>query len=233
MEKILLYSSIPAFFMIVGSIISWYNQPSDKISSIIQHFAAGVVLSAVSTELIPKIIQNENQWLICLGFAIGVIVMLFVEQYSDYLNDNLKSISFPLGLMLAVIIDVFIDGILIGVSYAANIKSGIIITLALTLEVFFLGMASTASLIKSNNKQFIGIIYILFASILIIVGALLGYLISSNSSTILHILIIAFSAAALLYLVFEELFVEAHKVRETKMATLAFFMGFLIILLIV
>jgi len=40
-------------------------------------------------------------------------------------------------------------------------------------------------------------------------------------------LILSFGLAALLYLVTEELLVEAHEEKETPVATLMFFVGFL------
>ena len=44
--------------------------------------------------------------------------------------------------------------------------------------------------------------------------------------------VLAFGLAALLYLVTEELLVEAHEVRETRATTAMFFVGFLVLLMI-
>lgn len=45
-------------------------------------------------------------------------------------------------------------------------------------------------------------------------------------------LVLSFGAAALLYLVTEELLVEAHEVPETPLTTAMFFLGFLVLLVI-
>lgn len=229
---LLLYTGIPALLMAIGAIVAWYKQPSDNASSMIQHFAAGVVLAAVAAELVPKIIQNEIQWLVVLGFAVGVLVMFATEAFARCLNKNAKENAFPAGLVLAVIIDVFIDGLLIGVAFSASARSGIIIALALTLEVFFLSIATTASLIKRKAKKSTGILCMLFSAILIPIGTWIGFIVASDLPKTLHMAILAFGTAALLYLVVEELLIEAHEVPETRKATLAFFVGFLIILLI-
>lgn len=232
MDALLFYTGIPALLMAIGSIAAWYKQPTEKFSSLVQHFAAGVVLAAVAAELVPKIIQNEVQWLVALGFAAGVFVMFATEMFAERLNEKMQENVFPVGLVLAVIIDVFIDGLLIGVAFSASKRSGIIIALALTLEVFFLGIATTASLMKRQAKKSMGILCMLIAAILIPIGASIGYVVADNLSNTLHMTILAFGTAALLYLVTEELLVEAHTVPETRQATLAFFVGFLIILLI-
>lgn len=44
--------------------------------------------------------------------------------------------------------------------------------------------------------------------------------------------VLAFGAAALLYLVTEELLVEAHEATETSVLTAMFFVGFLVIFIL-
>lgn len=44
--------------------------------------------------------------------------------------------------------------------------------------------------------------------------------------------VLAFGAAALLYLVTEELLVEAHEVPDTPLITASFFVGFLVLFVI-
>lgn len=232
MNVLYLYTGIPALLMAIGAIAAWYKQPREKTSSMIQHFAAGVVLAAVAAELVPQMIKNEIQWLVALGFGIGVLLMFLVDAVADHLNENAKDNAFPIGLVIAVIIDVFIDGLLIGVAFSASARSGIVIALALTLEVFFLGIATTSSLIKRQAKKSTGILCMLIAAVLIPIGAWLGYSVSNVLPNKWHMTILAFGTAALLYLVVEELLIEAHEVPETRGATLAFFIGFLIILLI-
>lgn len=44
--------------------------------------------------------------------------------------------------------------------------------------------------------------------------------------------LLSFGAAALLYLVTEELLVEAHETKDTPLITSSFFLGFLILMLL-
>ena len=230
---LLVYTGIPALLMALGSILAWVKQPGPKLTSAIQHFAAGVVFAAVAVELVPKLIQNEIQWLVALGFAVGIVVMLLTNWLADKMSKsgNAKN-TFPLGMLFAVAVDVFIDGLLIGVAFLASRQSGMIIALALTLEVFFLGISATASMTKRSVIKSLGIPIIILIALLIPIGAILGFSIVSHLPNTTHMAILAFGTAALLYLVTEELLTEAHKIPETRMATLSFFVGFLIILLI-
>jgi len=57
-------------------------------------------------------------------------------------------------------------------------------------------------------------------------------MISSYVTGSLWVIVIAFATAALLYLVVEELLVEAHEEPETPLATVMFFVGFLVLFLL-
>lgn len=56
-----------------------------------------------------------------------------------------------------------------------------------------------------------------------------GALLLDGASTTLLAAVLAFGAAALLYLVTEELLVEAHEGEETPLLTAMFFLGFILI----
>ena len=66
----------------------------------------------------------------------------------------------------------------------------------------------------------------------LLVGALVGETILRGASAHTLAGVLAFGAAALLYLVTEELLVEAHETRDTTAATAMFFAGFLLFLLL-
>lgn len=62
----------------------------------------------------------------------------------------------------------------------------------------------------------------------VLVFAVLGSWLLSGASHDLIAAALAFSAAALLYLVTEELLIEAHEVEEKPVSTLVLFAGFLV-----
>ena len=225
-SAVLFYTSIPALLLIVGGLLAFYKTPGEKLSSALQHFAAGIVIAAVAVELIPVIIKNEVRWVVLAGFAAGVAVMLCTES----LGNKNKS---PTTLITFVGIDVFIDGILVGVSFLANQRSGMIIALALALETLFLGISTSIKMANHATKRPTGITVMDFLALLIVLGATLGFGVVSGLSQNWHVGIISFGVAALLYLVTEELLTEAHQIPDTKMATLAFFIGFLVVLMLI
>lgn len=63
------------------------------------------------------------------------------------------------------------------------------------------------------------------------IGTGSGLLILNFLPSAFFIEALSFGAAALLYLVIEELLVEAHETKDTPIITASFFLGFLILLL--
>lgn len=133
---------------------------------------------------------------------------------------------------MGVAIDVFVDGLLVGISFVAGLKTGMLITLALSLELLFLGLAAAASL-RGAGKTSRATLMALSAFALIVLGsAALGGTVLSGLSGGALVGVLSFATAALLYLVTEELLVEAHQLPDTALVTTMFFLGFLGLLII-
>ncbi len=138
----------------------------------------------------------------------------------------------PTGLLVAVAVDLAVDGLLIGVGFAAGAKQGILITIALTLEVLFVGtsVACEYADIGASRGKIFGVTAGLAA--IIGTGAVIGLTFLGGLSGAPLAFVLAFGSAALLYLVTEELLVEAHETLDTPPITAAFFAGFLVLLII-
>jgi len=230
--SLLIFTLIPTIFMAVGGVISILKQPSEKFISIVQHFAAGLVFAAVAIELLPRII-DQSKFYLSIGFIVGVALMITVKKVSSHFNEKNPSASqaLPVALLIAVAIDIFIDGLLIGISFVADSHSGVVIALALALEILFIGLATTATMASKQINKVKAIIIIIIIALLVPFGSILGFAVVSQMSQHAQLLILSFGVAALLYLVTEELLAEAHKVEETVLATSAFFIGFLALLI--
>jgi ZIP family zinc transporter len=224
----ILIMGIPALIALCGGVLAAFWTPSHGTRSLIQHFAAGVVLAALAVELLPEISREHAPGLVLAGsFALGSLFMyalklwtMRMEQASS-LSGAAKGQS--TGLLLATFIDVATDGFIIGAGFAAGGETGTILALGLSVELLFLGLALSSG--ATAGWRIVAISGALGLTVLSF--ALLGNLLLSGAS---HAVIggtLAFSAAALLYLVTEELLMEAHEVEEKPISTLVLFGGFL------
>lgn len=229
----LTYTAIPVIATVLGGIIAAFRPPGAILRSLIQHFAAGVVFAAVAVEVLPPL-KEQTPWATALGGAIGIAVMLGLRWWTTRIEQNTPRAGeggFPVGLLAATAVDLFVDGLLIGAALTAGEKQGLLLTIALTLELLFLGLSVAASLGSASRTKVIAVTTGL--SGMVLAGSLLGVMVLGHVSQVTLATVLAFGAIALLYLVTEELLVEAHEGEKTPLLGAAtLFVGFLLYLLI-
>jgi ZIP family zinc transporter len=233
-QKILLFSLIPVVTMIVGGIIAIVKKPNGNIRSLILHFAAGVVFSVVAVELLPDIVETHAPLPLIIGFALGFFTMIGIKRLTEVKEDKTAEIlknKLPVSLLIAIAVDIFIDGLLLGIGFTAGNTEGMLLAFALAVELLSLGMATATELGDNNitNKKSVtiiaGLAFVFFVSA--VLGATLLHNLSHNALEI----VLSFGLSALLFLVTEELLIEAHEEKETVWHTSAFFGGFLLFLI--
>ncbi len=223
----ILIMAVPALIALGGGILAAVWSPNHQMRSLIQHFAAGVVLAALAVELLPEIGREHAPGLVLVAsFALGSLFMYALKLWTMRLEHQAvvtKAAGLGTGLLLATFIDVATDGFIIGAGFAAGGETGTILALGLSVELLFLGLALASE--ATAGWRIIAISGALGCTVLIF--SLIGNTLLTGAS---HAVIggaLAFSAAALLYLVTEELLMEAHTVEEKPISTLVLFGGFL------
>lgn len=242
LTQVLTYVLFPVAAVLLGGAVAAFRPPGARLRSIFQHFAAGIVFAAVAGELLPEVLHEAAPVPAVIGFALGVGLMLGVKALGERSSQknrpagnpagDAQSAALPWGLIIAVAVDVTVDGLLVGVGFAAGNEAGILVTVALTLEVLFLGLATAAEIGQADvpRWQVLGVVAGL--AVLVALGAAVGGALLGGVSGPLLEGILSFGIAALLYLVTEELLVEAHEVEDTPLTAATFFLGFLALMLI-
>lgn len=218
------YTLIPALATVLGAAVAAVRQPGPAVTSAIQHLAAGVLFAAVAGEILPDLKHQQSPIAVIVGGALGVALMLLVKRLGEKAKGSV-------GLIATVGIDILIDGLVLGIGFAAGAKQGLLLTGALTLEVLFLGIAVASKLKQTSGSAGRVVGTVAGLALLLPVGALLGTPVGALPGPYLAGFF-AFALVALLYLVTEELLVEAHAVPEQPWTTAMFFIGFLGMLVI-
>ena len=220
LETVLLYTLVPVLALILAALIAVFIVPRDAVVSLFQHFAAGVVFAAVAVELLPVLKKTGDPLIMTSGFIIGVITMLLIGKFAE-----------KMGMVIPIAVDLFVDGMLVAIGFATGSEGGFILLTGLSMEAVSLGLSEAPSLIKRgfSKKKIIGLTFVLGVSLLC--GSVFGNTIVGISGHLI-VGILGFGVAALLYLVTEELLVEAHEVEDTPFITAMFFLGFLLPLLL-
>ncbi|GAB5364738.1 hypothetical protein AAMO2058_000995900 [Amorphochlora amoebiformis] len=124
----------------------------------------------------------------------------------------------PVSRILGVEIDAFLDGFLLGLSASIGNSATInVMAIAISIEMCFVGVAFGAGF--RNVPLWKTLPPLVLAPMTIVFGAVVGFLASSTfqSRPLLHIGLLSFGASALLYLVCEDLLIEAHTGGESNL----------------
>lgn len=229
--------SFPVAAAAVGSAIAALRRPGPKVTSGVQHFAGGVVFAALAGEVLPDLHTGGRLGVVVVGFSAGVAVLLALGEYSRRQEaaaeqrresgSGTAAVTLPVGLLAAVVIDLVIDGLLIGLGVTLGSRQGLVLTVALTIEILFLGVSVSIELLDSGQPRLRAALISGSLGLATAVGAVAGAALLGGASQTVIAGVLSFGAAALLYLVVEELLVEAHEQAETPILAAMFFAGFL------
>jgi len=243
--QVLTYALIPVAATTIGRIVATIRAPGRRVGSAIEHFAGGVILAAAVVELLPDAMRGHAPGAIVVGFALAVALTLAVkavtrriapegddEDDEDDEDDDNEGATGPWSLIIVAGLDTLIDGVLLGIGFVAGVKQGLLLTLALTIETLSLGLSAAVALRPAGVSRGRIIATTVALSVLFGVGAVAGAVLLGGLSGVALTTLFAFGAAVLIYLVTEELLVEAHEVPEAIAATALFFVGFVLLVVI-
>jgi zinc transporter, ZIP family len=214
--KLIAFLTLPVLCLWIGVLVAFTMHLKEAVISSFQHFAGGIVFAAVAIELIPQIQHTHDPIFLFAGYTIGVIVMLYMEKYVHQSS-----------MVTAVAVDLWVDGLLLAIGLTAGRQGGWILMIGLAAEALSLSLSTLPIFQKKQvTRQKILLIFLLFSACIwlgISTTAVLPLLPQSGLTFIL-----GFGTSALLYLVAEELLVEAHKVADSPVISAFFFVGFAI-----
>ncbi len=215
----LTYTIVPVVAVVLASLVALARTPSAAFTSAMQHLAAGVVFAAAATEILPQVLHGSAPIATFIGGACGVAVMLLLKSLGARATG-------PLALLSAIGIDIFIDGVVLGLSFLAGEKAGFLLTIALTLEVLFLGVTLVTELRETIASAQRIALTVGALALLLPLGAVVAAPVGKLPTHVITAFL-SFGLMALLYLVTEELLVEAHEKPDSPLITTMFFVGFL------
>ena len=218
------FTLIPVVAVLIGSLFAVSRRPSDAFVSAMQHLAAGVVFAAAAAEILPQVMHEGSPIATFTGGALGILVMLSLKALEG-------RASGPIAMLGAVAVDILIDGLVLGLAFVAGVKAGVLLTIALTLEVLFLGLTVTTELGETIKSKARIIAITMGIALLLPIGAAIATPVATFPPVVIAGFL-SFGLMALLYLVTEELLVEAHEKPDTPLISAMFFIGFLGLLLI-
>ena len=224
---------------------------SDKLQKLLTGFAAGVMVAASFWSLLAPALESSEAmgtWSFvpaAVGFLVGVGFLLLLDEITPHLHFNNQEEGPRSGLkrttklILAVTLHNVPEGMAVGVVYAGFLSGNVGISaagaLALALgiaiqnfpEGAIVSMPLRAEGMKKGKTFLLG----LLSGVVEPMAAGITVLAADAVVPVMPYLL-AFAAGAMMYVVVEELIPETSDGRHTKLGTIAFSLGFVLMMVL-
>jgi ZIP family zinc transporter len=210
-----------------------------KYFNTILGFAGGIMLSVISFEILPEIIEIshelENTYIASIFFIFGILLFHTVSRFfplhehghhdEEHVHDHNKHHHKGLGIYgtSLIIIHSFLDGLGIGLSFLISATLGISVAVAVLAHNFSDGVNTVSTLLHGHYKN--TKVKILFG--MSIIAPLLGILCSRFlentflNSEIFILGYLSFFSGSILYLALSDILPHAHSDNKNKMPIFA------------
>lgn len=236
------FMMLPGAVLVASALLGTMVKIPKSAEAVLQHFAGGVVLSAVASELVPEMKKEEAPvWAITVGFLLGVAMLLTIrkifsekeeadEKPSASFQKLDESGSIPWGSVIPTLIDLLCDGMLVGLSFSAGAGAGFILAISIALEMASLGAALVVKMQNEGVTTAKAILVVVVLSAAMVAAGVGSFAVADSiQGTPSYYAALAFGIAACLWLACEDLLLEAHEEEGEKwFVTAMFFVGFLV-----
>ena len=209
----LAYGFIPVATLTIGGLAALFYNPGAQFRTAIQHFAAGLILSAMSLELLPQFISDDHfnahiHNVHIQGFVAGVLLMMLLDALPGLLGGGDAAGETVLGKVLIRGLPIFFDGLLVGTLLVTGL-GGFVITFAISIEETFVGLAAAAAFNRLGKTGVPLLLLILLLAGILASGVLIGGLVVAGAGEMILDRVIGMATAIMLFVVVEEMLRDA------------------------
>ena len=207
----------------------------EKILLVLIGLSAGALLGGAFLHLIPEAVKNisielVSTWVI-IGFGLFFLIERLLHWHHCHKGDCDAHRLHKMNLVGDGVHNL-IDGAIIAISFLVNVPFGIITTLAIIAHEVPQEISDFGVLVYGGFSKMKALFYNFVSATLAIVGALLGFFLSSTVSGLIPY-ILSFAAGGFIYIAATDLVPEMHKESDFKKTLWSFILFIVGILLMV
>jgi zinc transporter, ZIP family len=225
---VLVIASVAALLTFLGApAAERFDVPFRLVSAAMQ-FAAGIITGLVAFSLMPSAMRDGLYSGNLLGFFLGGALFVTFEYLVARMalsNPASENGSLSLGLYIGILVDLVIDGVVIGIGSTLTLKTGLLLTLGLSISTMPLAFVTIATAKKQGmskkNRSTLAYLFI----VCILGGALIGYGLLRNQSLETRLVLIALASGFLITLVTQSMIPEANREGEPNFAGVLYMAG--------
>jgi len=203
-------------------------------------FSSGVMIVAAFTSLLMPSIETYGIKSTIIGLIIGAILVHIVNILVPH-EHLVKGFEGPRAALsrlktvwlvaLAIIIHNIPEGLTIGAASAYSIEDGVTVGIAIGIQDLPEGLAVAIPVLATTRSRRLALAVGALSGVTEIVTAVLAALLGSGVAALLPYLM-GLGAGAMIYVVSHESLPETHRSGHETRSTIAFFAGFIVMLIL-
>lgn len=205
-------------------------------------FSSGIMTVASFTSLLLPAIETAGQpWTPLLGFTAGAVVVAILHRLLPHEHVLLDRYEGPEWgrrklrtawlVAVAIIIHNLPEGMAIGASSAYSVEKGVATGLAIALQDIPEGLAVAMPVLLASGSRLVAVGLSVLSGLCEVATAVPTALLGEAAAAYLPVLL-GFGAGAMVYVVSHEALPESHRSGHENLATLGYFLGFAVMLIL-
>jgi ZIP family zinc transporter len=217
----------------IGGLLSIFiHNPSDKAISCLLSFAAGIMLSIISFDLLPKSYEVGGFFIVTLGLCCGFFIIFVTEEIipSRRINKYVgkKQDYFKMGMIIMVSLSLhnFPEGVALGSSYVYSRSVGIKMGVLIAAHNIPEGMTVGVPLVMAGVSPVYILILTLITGLPTAFGVVLGEVLGNISNYFIGFCLSS-AASSMLYVTANQLIPEASILHKGRIKSIFLLIGFI------
>ncbi len=214
--------------LLVGAAIAWFVRVPAGVVAGILAFGAGVLISALSFELVAEAHATGGLWPTVVGFAAGAGIYVGADWLVDARGRRVGDGEKPSGsaLLIGALVDGIPESVVLGTSVVATGGLSLPIVAAIAISNLPEGLSSTAQMKEAGRRP--RYVFGVWAAVVAVSGtaALLGFLLLQEAPPELTAVITTIAAGGILAMVCNTMIPAAFQ-RDRMLTGLLATLGFL------
>ncbi|GAA4910328.1 hypothetical protein [Mucilaginibacter defluvii] len=232
----LFWTAFPLALLLPGSLLAVERAKIRALSRLTLRFSTGAIFSVITVGLIPGLVGEHDLFLVIVGFAAGIMLMLLIEQGAAHHDDLRRSDSPRLNAARSAIgitgIGLAIAGVALSLTWLNGRKTAVLLALALGFRFLWVGITHKARMASTiTGRRIAGRTFVVLA-LCFNWGAGIGAFVLRQAPVKMVEFLLAAFVAATLFQVMADMMEEPQDERPQPFYTAAFFVGFLVFLII-